>query len=79
MEVDVDAGGGYVGWWNYLKATVPVGERLLIITLDETYAAYYQGVFAGNLAVTKKTLLVTERLTSQPASRSQLRTGLIHV
>ena len=63
-------------WWNHLKATVQVGERFLIINSDETYVAYYQGVFAGNLAVTKKTWFATERLLPQPASRSQLRTGL---
>ena len=63
-------------WWNYLKATVPGGNRFLIINLDETYVAYYQGVFAGNLAVTKKTWFVTERPLSQIASRSQLRTGV---
>ena len=30
-------------WWNYLKATAPVGKRFLTINLDETYVAYYQG------------------------------------
>ena len=66
-------------WWDYLKATTPAGKKLLTTNLDETYVAYYQGVFSGNLAVTKKTWPVTERPLSQPASRSQLRTGLTHV
>jgi hypothetical protein len=66
-------------WWNHLKATAPVGKQLLTINLDETYVSYYQGLFAGNLAVTKKAWPVTEKPLSQPASRSMLRTGLTHV
>ena len=66
-------------WWNHLKATAPVGKQLLTINLNETYVSYYQGLFAGNLAVTKKAWPVTEKPLSQPASRSMLRTGLTHV
>ena len=66
-------------WANHLQATVPPGRRLLFMNLDETYVQYYQGLFRGNLAVTKKQWLVTQRPLSQPASRNQLRMGLTHV
>ena len=73
------AGGDIGKWWNYLKDTVPDGKRLLTINLDETYVQYYQGLFTGNLAVTKNAWPVTQRPLTQPASRSQLRMGLTHV
>jgi hypothetical protein len=41
-------------WANHLQATVPPGKRLLFMNLGETYVQYYQGLFKGNLAVTKK-------------------------
>ena len=66
-------------WWNFLKQTVPPGKQLVTINLDETYVGYYQGLFKGNLAVTKKSWPITQKPLSQPASRSQLRTGLTHV
>ena len=66
-------------WANHLQATVPPGRRLLFMNLDETYVQYYQGLFKGNLAVTKKQWPVTQRPLSQPASRNQLRMGLTHV
>ena len=62
-----------------MKQTVPPGKQLVTINLDETYVGYYQGLFKGNLAVTKKSWPITQKPLSQPASRSQLRTGLTHV
>ena len=66
-------------WANYLQATVQPGKQLLFINLDETYVAYYQGLFTGNMAVSKKQWPVTQRPLSQRASRGQLRMGLTHV
>ena len=62
-----------------MKHTVPPGKQLVTINLDETYVAYYQGLYKGNLGVSKKSWPITEKPLSQPASRSQLRTGLTHV
>ena len=66
-------------WANHLQATVQPGKQLLFINLDETYVQYYQGLFKGNMAVTKKQWPVTQRPLSQRASRNQLRMGLTHV
>ena len=46
-------------WANHFQATVPPGKRLLFMNLGETYVQYYQGLFKGNLAVTKKQWPVT--------------------